>query len=358
MLRQLRWLTRPVPDLAPGALAIAVYAEARHGTLRLRAAQEQGFEGIACVDDVARAVLLYCRIWQITASPWARTTAEGLLRFVTAMQVEDGRFANFIYDWDGQRNLDGPTSRPGGEAWAARAMHALGCAMATFGADSYAEPFARGLPWLDRPTPHLDVRAVAVLASLDAWRATASADMAARALCWAEEIAAAAIGDTLPDEPGRPEVHLWGHLQEAALARTGMTFGRHDLIEAARRSAEAVLVPPVLRAFAGASTIPFDVSCAVEGLDALAAATGAHRYAVLAGQARAWFHGRNAAGRPVFDRDAGCVADGIDEGRVSANSGAEANIEGALALFPSIPWHEYGHAHPPDADEPDLESVA
>ena len=59
MLRQISRLMRPVPGLAPGALAIAVYAEAHDEGFVPRAAADQGFEGVACVDDVARAAVLY-----------------------------------------------------------------------------------------------------------------------------------------------------------------------------------------------------------------------------------------------------------------------------------------------------------
>ena len=62
----------------------------------------------------------------------------------------------------------------------------------------------------------------------------------------------------------------------------------------------------------------------------------------LAALARAWFHGRNAAGEPVYDRLRGCVFDGIDGNRVSRNSGAESNIEGGLVLMDSLPWDAYG----------------
>jgi hypothetical protein len=42
---------------------------------------------------------------------------------------------------------------------------------------------------------------------------------------------------------------------------------------------------------------------------------------------------RKAAARRLYDGPRGRVADGIDEGRVSANSGAEANIVAAEALL-------------------------
>jgi hypothetical protein len=186
------------------------------------------------------------------------------------------------------------------------------------------------------------VRAVAALAALAAWRSTAAPDIAARALAWAEEIAAARIDDILTDAAGKAEVHLWGHLQEAALARVGIAFGRSDLIEIARRSADALLLPAAARAFRALTVLPFDVSCAVAGLDAVHAATADPRYADAATLARAWFDGRNQAGRPVYDRRRGLVHDGIDDERVNANSGAESNIEGALARLDTIEWERLG----------------
>ncbi|MBA2446418.1 MAG: hypothetical protein H0V51_00140, partial [Chloroflexi bacterium] len=110
---------------------------------------------------------------------------------------------------------------------------------------------------------------------------------------------------------------------------------------AARASADIVFVPPVERSFAGLHTLPFEVSCAVLGLAAVAETTGESRYATHAARAREWFHGRNSAARPVYNRPLGLVYDGIDGSLVNANSGAESNVEGALALFDSLPWESY-----------------
>ena len=341
MIRQIRRFTRPVPVLGNGALAIAVYAEPTQAGMRVRSAAEQGFEGVACVDDAARAAVLYTTLWRRHRLPWARDAAVGLLTFVRAMQTADGTFANFILDWDGRKNLTTTTSKPGDGPWVARAMHALACGVSALGDANCAESFEKGLPWLDRATPYLDVRAVCVLASVEYWRATSADQVAARGLAWAKEIADAARNNVLPNEVGSTQTHLWGHLQEVALADAGMAFDRPDLVEAARRSTEAVLIPPLEQHFPGARVLPFDVSCVVRGLDAMAAATGESRYERKASLARAWFDGRNTASAPVYDRAAGLVFDGIDDGRVSENSGAEANIEGALGLLDSLPLHLY-----------------
>lgn len=338
MIRQLDRLLRPVPAMGPGVLALAIYAHPNGEAFDHPAAAESGYEGVACVDDAARAALLYTEIWRRHGFPWARDTAEGLLRFTCAMQQPDGAFANFIAGWDGTRQLHTPTSKPGGGPWQARAMHALARAVAVFGPRTYAPAFEAGIPALARPTPHLDITALSAIAMLEYGQATGSSVAAAHARDWSHAIAEARLGDILPDRAGSAEVHLWGHLQEAALARAGAAFGDRALIDVAARSADAILAPAVDRAFAGPRSLAFDVSSTIAGLDAVALATGDARYTELAAAARAWFDGRNAAGKPVYDRGQGLVKDGIDGDTLSENSGAESNIEGALALLDTLPW--------------------
>ncbi len=326
-----------MPPAGPAARAIAVYAEAlsadEGAPERLRPAGERGFEGVACVDDAARAAVLFCTLWRARRITSARTTAEGLLGFLAYMQDDDGRFANFILDWDGRQNRMGETSYPGGPQWQARALHALAWGVATFGAE-WEERFQRALRWLDDPLPYLDVRAVCVLAALVHWQATGSPASAERAARWATEIARERRGDgALVDAAGVEAVHLWGHLQEAALAKAGHLLDRPDLVECARASADALLLPAAERCATAQHLLPFDVSCVVSGLVAVAQATGNGRYADGAARARSWFHGQNAAGELVYDPARSLVYDGLDEGRVSRNSGAESNVEGALALL-------------------------
>jgi hypothetical protein len=335
--RQLHRLTRPVPRAGPSASAIAVYAEAVKADdsvpLVSRSAHERGFEGVACVDDAARAIVLYCALWRGQRLQSARSSAYRLLRFIAHMQDADGRFSNFILDWTGRRNHAGCTSYPGGPAWQARAIHAMACAVATFADDEWDERFMRALPWVDVTIPYLDVRAVCVLAVLEHWRATGDSASADRAITWSREIACHSSGQALLNAVGVQPVHLWGHLQEAALADTGSALGQPDLVECARASAESLLLPAVDSGFDFQRVLPFDVSCTVAGLAAVARATSDARYADAAARGRLWFAGRNTAGRAICDARRGLVFDGIDNGKVSRNSGAESNIEGALALL-------------------------
>ena len=340
MIRQLFRLARPLPAAGPGALALAVYAAPLDRSFATVPAADQGFEGVACVDDAARGVDLFAAAWCQHRLPWIRQMAEGLLRFVRYQQDEQGRFVNFVLDWEGHPNRTGPSSYPGGAAWQARAMHALATALLAFGPDEkLATAFARGLPWLDEVQPYLDIRALHTLTALAHWQATADPALAGRAVAWAEEIAASRIGDLLPDRAGQPTIHLWGHLQEAALASVGLAFDRPDLVECARVSIEVVFVPAVERAFRDCfTTIAFDLSCAVRALDAVAAATGEPRYTQFAADARAWFSGRNAIDQPIYDRQRGLVHDGLDGRQLNPDSGAESNIEAAIALRETLPW--------------------
>ena len=337
MLRQIARLTHRVSGAGRTARAIGVYAEPSNldmsDRLAPRPACESGLEGVACVDDAARAVVLYCRLWNQSRITYTRAAAYALLRFLAYMQEPDGRFVNFIVDWSGERNRHASTSLPGGAPWQARDTHALACAVATFGESEWDVRFQRAMAWLDVPTPYLDVRAVGVLAVLEHWRATGSSTSAARALAWSEEIANHSSHGSLLNAAGVQPIHLWGHLQECALARVGAAFGRSDLVDIARTSTDSLLIPAMDAGFTFTPVLPFDVSCTVAGLAAVGTATGDERYTSAAGRGRDWFRGRNLAAQPVYDAERGLVFDGIDSGRVSRNSGAESNIEGALALL-------------------------
>ena len=333
MLRQIARLARGVPLAGPGALAIAVYGDAADVTV---AAREAGNEGVACVDDAARALELYCDIWDITRLPWARRWCEGLLDFILYMQEPDGRWVNFILDWQGTPNRTGRTSVAGGGFWQSRALLALARASRSLSDPRLDAALARGLPHIaDAAGVAPDVRVLQVATALaliergdeqDRWRAAVSD--------WCDEIVACRIGDVLmnaPAERGTP--HLWGHIQEGVLADAGARLGRDDLVAAASRSAEGVFPDVIGSSFDLPRTQPYDVSSAVYSLTRLAAVTGRNDFAGLAADARSWFDGRNPGRQAVYDREAGRVADGLDGIRISTRSGAEANIVGGQALL-------------------------
>ncbi|HLO16334.1 MAG TPA: hypothetical protein VK206_15990, partial [Anaerolineales bacterium] len=82
-------------------------------------------EGIAAVDDAARAALVYLSDYETRRDPSSLDRARRLLNFVLYMQAEDGQFYNFILDRAGTINQTGNTSFKSSGWWAARAARAL-----------------------------------------------------------------------------------------------------------------------------------------------------------------------------------------------------------------------------------------
>lgn len=324
MLRQLWRLTRPVPAAGPNALAVTIY-EHPDGVVH---AEESGFEGVACVDDAARLLIVLSQVWSRTNLDWVERWARGVLEFVVWMQEPDGTWLNFIHDWSGDKNRDGITSRAGQNFWLARGILGTQQAASVFGEAAAREAWMSGLAAARANEAPPDIRALHLAALFGDGGEPFLAER------WADELLACRDGDVLKNaelEVGMP--HLWAHVQEGALAEAAQKLDRPDYLEAAIASAEIVIVPAVTSAFGGReSTSPYDVAAAVWSLDRLFAATGDERWARLAADGRAWFDGRNSAGAAVYDRKRGRVADGIDGTRVSENSGAESNIVAAEVL--------------------------
>ncbi len=320
-----------MPAAGAGALAVAVYADALDETV---AANESGYEGVACIDDAARLLDVLCSVWASTHLPWVRRWADGLLEFVLWMQEPDGRWLNFVEDWGGTKNRHGITSVAGANFWHARALLGVSHHRITFGDDRADEAMRRGLDHaLTEPAPP-DVR---VLHMLAAGRLIADAnreDLRPALARWAHALADCRSGDVLANsayETGEP--HLWAHIQEGVLAWASTLLDEPALLDVAVRSAEVLIVPAVAGGFDREGMSPYDVSSCIYSLDRLFEATSDPRWSGLAADARAWFDGRNPAAQPVVDPVTGRVADGIDGGRVSANGGAEANIVAAEALL-------------------------
>jgi hypothetical protein len=269
--------------------------------------------------------------------PWALEWCEGLLDFVLAMQDEDGRWVNFIRDWGGTPNRVGRTSVAGGEFWQARAMLSLATASVALDDARIVRAFDDGLPHLVENAAPSDVRSLHILAALSMSRDGDYPQLRSVLSSWCDELVACRQGDMLMNstmEVGEP--HLWAHFQESALADASVYLDRPELLDVARRSAEAIFVRLIDSGFDRPLTSPFDVATSYDVMTRLAASSGETTYLDLAGEAREWFNGRNPSGQPVYDREKGRVADGIDGGRLNTHSGAESNIVGAQTLFSEV----------------------
>jgi multiple sugar transport system substrate-binding protein len=362
-LDHLRHLGLDVVLNGRAARAVALYAEAPEYRPTGSPARD-GYEGIASVDDAARAAVVYLRAYETTGDSRARAEAYGLLAFVAAMEQGDGEFVNFV-DASGRPNRTAPSSRKSMSYWAARSVWALGEAVRVLGPSDSAR-LAELRPVLARALARLDRDASAGRLLGGSATATSEALLGLLALQRAEPTPAIATlaGRTaallVPLASGgaeaapwgahldRPDAawHAWGARSVEALAAAAVVLRRPALATAARREADALWgrfllagrIPSSVAPDGSATWYPqiaYGVGPIVEGYLALADATGERRYAVFAGLAAAWFVGANAPGVAMYDARTGRTFDGIDGSAsrpVNRNAGAESTIEALLAL--------------------------
>lgn len=351
-----------------------------------------GFEGIACLDDAARAAVVYLREYEATGDVRARDEAVRLLSFVTAMEQGDGEFVNFI-DSAGRLNRNAPSSRKSMSYWAARSIWALGEAVRVLGPqDSTLVKSMR--PVLDRAVSRMareidagrliggstTATAEALLGLLAVERAERSKDLVPLATRTAQLLAAHSAGGMATAPWGAhidfPDAawHAWGSRSPEALAMAGNALGHPEFAASARKEADGLWgrfllaggIPSAVAPDGTATWYPqiaYGIGPLVEGYLALAETTGERRYSVFAGLAASWFLGANPAGVSMYDEQTGRTFDGINgptAGQVNRNSGAESTIEALLALqrVTSNPdAAEYLHYRPVGAQSASLASV-
>lgn len=345
-------------------------------------------EGIACVDDVARAAVVYLRHYEATGSADSRRKAVRLLRFVRHLQAESGLFYNFVWDRDLRINTEHANSLAAEVTWwSARAVWALGV-----GADLLAESdpaeAAASLAAVRRIEPHLDrllerhgetaVRAESgdpgrvtgapfplwfvaeigadatselLLGLVATERAAPTAAGARRVRLFADGLAQTRRGDlnTFPygghaSWPG--SWHGWGNSQTQALAeaaRAGLTDP--SALASARGEAETLFAHLLVEGWRHEMDFPtrgtrefeqiaYSVRTVAVGLLRLYEATGDARYATQAGLAASWLTGNNVAAAVMVDPATGRGYDGIQSPTsVNGNAGAESTIEAQFTLF-------------------------
>lgn len=299
------------------------------------AAADTGYEGIACLDDTARAVLLALAVYERTHSRLALRLAKRWLTFVEYMQYPNGKFANFIRNGAGIRNATGPTSHVGGYWWSVRAQWALARAFRLTRERSYLERYnACRLA----PTADGKIQAVLALTEMELYRAEPGEALRQSILERCESIVGSPQSPYFLDHPDSEVVHLWGYHQLHAVAEAARLLDLPALLEDCRRTVEHLIGPNVRDCFwydfpsrRKDDVCAYAVTPIVQGLSALYRATEGKRYRQLALMGAAWFYGRNDARTSMYDPTTGRCRDGINGGMASVNCGAESSIEAGLA---------------------------
>lgn len=314
---------------------VLIYSEPRSdGQYKLVVAAETGFEGIACVDDTARAALLALAVHERSGSRKALKMAERWLEFVLYMQYPDGSFANFIRNGAGIRNASGPTSHRGGYFWSTRALWALARAYRVTGNSAYLESYNRC-----RLEPTMDgkINAILALGEMELFEADPSDVRRVRVMDYVGRVLAL-DEPYFRDAPDSDAVSLWGYHQLHAVARAARLLGERGLLGACRQTVQALIEPDVKARFWYSypgeernGVCAYAVAPIVQGLGEMYRATGAERYRKLAQDGAAWFYGRNEARAAMYDPTTGRCRDGISHGEASRNFGAESSIEAGFS---------------------------
>ncbi len=339
-------------------------------------AKESGPEGIACVDDAARAAVLYLRDFELNGRVESLTHARGLLDFVLAMQAPDGEFWNFIHA-DHSINRDGRTSVKSFGWWAARGLWAFGAGYRllrdrdTAYAAKLGDAVKRSLPHVralfrDYGKTELDSGYVMpkwllygsgadatselILGLIEFYRASPSPELREMIVRLGEGVMAMQDGDiaTFPHGLHRSWGtlwHLWGNSQTQALATAGLVLADSALVNSARREAEGfytrLLTGGLLREMDLADPggrkefdqIAYGIRPMAVGLLRLYDATRNEDFLRMAGLTASWFFQNNPPGVVMYDSSTGRCYDGIrSRTEINRNSGAESTIEALMAL--------------------------
>ena len=371
----LRHLTERIEFQGDTVSIVHVYAN--YPTYDWVDAKESGPEGIACVDDAARAAVVYLRHYELTRDSQSLREGKSLLKFVAKMETDEGLFYNFIFA-DHSINRTGKTSYASFGWWAARGVWAMATGYRVF-KDIDTAFAARLRSGIERTRPHIDSLMLhygrfdtLIGYRIPRWLLYESgADVTSELL-----LGLTAYYGTTHDKRLKQLVrnlsdglmvmqngsvksypfglhrswqtmwHMWGNGQTQALASAGKFLRKKDMIASAEREAKGfysrLLINGFLKEMDIADTtknlkyeqIAYAVRPMSVGLIRLYEATKNPVYLKMAGLAAAWLFGNNPPGETIYDSSTGRCYDGIrDSVTVNKNSGAESTIEALATLL-------------------------
>jgi hypothetical protein len=339
-------------------------------------------EGIACIDDAARAAIFYMEYYKSSGDESSLYKAKKLLEFVFYMQSENGFFNNFIFE-DYSINKTHTNSIDEPNWWSWRAMWALSEGYRLFkNADhQFAETifscFSKAVDSTKKIAPDEMKFNIIDGISFPTWLPGESAGDQASVLIlsllnYLEEKKDTAVLKYLNqlcdgilkmqkgDSTNIPYFaflswqniwHSYGNSQSYALLKVSSFLNRKDLTLAALNEInyfydylkkENHLSSFSLRKNKNSfefiskkkfSQIAYNLRPMIFACLEAYKLTEDTYYALLAGKLASWFSGNNIADEQMYFPSSGIVYDGIvNENEVNKNSGAESTIEGLISL--------------------------
>lgn len=345
---------------------------------------EDADEGISCVDDVARAVIMlteYVNVYGNESSSIDKI--KRLTEFVLAMQNDNGYFNNFIF-WDKTINSWHPTSVAQLNWWSLRALWGLETAYPLLKSDADIKQrieqsiiklkinIKRDLPigslttetidgietptWLPQKYAS-DQAALLIIGLLKNYERTSDNDNLLMIDALAKGIMLAQKGDAdhYPYNTFlsyKNQWHAYGNDQANALLKAGTALNKKEYIDSAIKEIDNFYPKLLQSGFAEGFFIALEGSNYTEisrtkfpqiayGIRPMVSATSeAYRYSknnnhlTLAKNFAAWLSGSNDAGTAIYNHDTGICFDGIvSASQINKNSGAESTIESLLILL-------------------------
>ena len=342
-------------------------------------------EGIACVDDAARADVFYMKYYSVTHDQAALDKIKMLTNFLLYMQSENGFFYNFIWK-DYTKDTTYKTSVAEPNWWTWRAIWALAEAQNFFlkidknFSDSIKPQLDKAvdvtIEWLNKNKS--DTTASFGGFNLPTWLPyQTAADQSAilvKGFCEyystnknkkvrneIEHLCSGIIGMQAGNKKLIPHYaflgwentwHMWGNSQSDALIQAGKLLGKPSYIKSALKEIRyfypylmkgnfvnnfSVVKTDdkiIMKDSTQFSQIAYGIRPMV--LACIRAFNTEHNLtaARLAGKLGAWFFGKNPAGKMMYDPKTGVCFDGIiSKDELNKNSGAESTIEALLSLL-------------------------
>jgi hypothetical protein len=338
-------------------------------------------EGFTCVDDVARALVFYCRDYALQPSPEVLKKVQTLSEFLLYMRAESGYFYNFMLP-DRQINTTHINSAEGPNWWSWRALWALSELNLLEAPELKALqnrsrtavevlieniktlcPYPAETATFDGVTvprcladQGADQAGVIMIGLANTYRLNPSESVKQQLLFWGNLLLQTQYGNA-----GSPPYyaflswqnywHAWGNSQAYALLYAGRILEHQPFIEAGlnevRHFYPYCMAQGFIHEFKVVKTgdsialtdvkpfsqIAYDIRPMVFASLEAFAVTGDEQYARTAGQLASWFFGNNPAKQHMYDPATGRTFDGIGSpATVNLNSGAESTIEALLTL--------------------------
>ena len=384
----LDYLYTPV-TFTDGTSAAGIYVYAEAPDYHLVAASGEGY---TCVDDVARAALVYLRSNKFSTDTSIQSKSFKLIRFLLEMQSSNGYFYNFLSTGN-QINTNGPTSLNNPEWWSWRALQTLteGSPLIKTknteladkmdqAASKLVETIKSELVNIPQTTKLVsgitvpqwlpggsatDQAALLFLGLIPYCTKTNDAVMAAYVKKLADGIALMQQGDATHYPYGaflswENTWHAYGNDQAYALLKAGVFL--NDPLYTSKALAEVDnFYPWLLQNALKSSFVVTNNGSGVQlaseqsfeqiayGIRPMVFAaieayhlTGNDKYADIAGRLAAWFLGNNVVSKNMYSLTTGRCYDAISSAtNINTNSGAESTIEALLAMerveiFPAV----------------------